>query len=32
MICADVLHYLDKETILLKLDELADLVAGSALN
>jgi len=31
VICADVLHYLDKETILLKLDELADLVGGVAL-
>ncbi len=31
VVCADVLHYLDKETILIEFDELADLVGGVAL-
>ncbi len=30
VVCADVLHYLDSETLLVHLDELADLVGGAA--
>ena len=31
VVCADVLHYLEKESVLLHLDELADLIGGVAL-
>lgn len=31
VVCADVLHYLDKETVLLAMDEIADLTGGVAL-